>query len=244
MKTSTEATASEKETVECCTLSHLAIIMDGNGRWAKERGLPRTAGHRAGTETAKLIVQECLTLGIKHLTLYTFSKENWKRPKDEIVFLFELLAEFLRSETKNLIQQGVSLRILGDIADLPFPTRKALEYAIDTTKNGEKLLLNLALNYSGRDEIVFACKQYVAQGNSVESLTPELLAEHLYTKGQPDPDLVIRTSGEQRTSNFLLYQTAYSEFYFTETYWPDFTAECLQEALSAFYSRNRRFGAI
>lgn len=218
--------------------------MDGNGRWAKARGLSRSEGHRAGTAAARRIVEGCLELGIPHLTLYTFSQDNWKRPAEEVSFLFELLVDFITKELPSLEKRGVQMRVLGEMEKLPFSAKKTLNHAIARTCGNTKMILNLALNYSGRAEIVRACKEFVLAGNDIAGLTPEALAGHLYTKGQPDPDLVIRTSGEMRTSNFLPFQTAYSEYYFTETLWPDFTAEDLQKALASFASRQRRFGDI
>ncbi|MBG0776235.1 MAG: di-trans,poly-cis-decaprenylcistransferase [Desulfovibrionaceae bacterium] len=222
---------------------HLAIIMDGNGRWAEQRGLPRSKGHQAGTEAAKAVVTACRERGIRHLTLYTFSKENWARPKDEVSFLFDLLVAFLKRELDNLVEQSIQLRVLGDFQGLPFAVRKALEHAMARTRHGEAMILNLALNYSGRAEIVHAARALAADGLAGEAITEEAIAERLYTSGQPDPDLIIRTSGEMRLSNYLLFQAAYSEFHFTETLWPDFDAAALDEALAAFGRRDRRYGA-
>ncbi len=216
--------------------------MDGNGRWAEKRGLPRSDGHKAGTETAKAIVTRARELGIEHLTLYTFSKENWGRPKDEIKFLFDLLVRFLNRELDSLIKQSIRLTILGEPRDLPLPVRKVLEYCCSKTKDCDKMTLNLALNYSGRQEILRACRNVAAMGLKPEEITEELFAGQLYTAGQPDPDLVIRTSGEIRVSNYLLWQTAYSEFYFTKTFWPDFDAAEFDKALADYAGRGRRFG--
>ena len=232
------------QAAEAPQVRHLAIIMDGNGRWAKSRGLSRSEGHRAGTAAARHVVEDCLQLGIAHLTLYTFSQENWKRPAEEVSFLFELLVDFISRELPSLEKRGVQMRVLGDMEKLPFTVKKTLNHAIARTRANTKMILNLALNYSGQAEIVRACQEFVLAGNDIALLTPEKLAEHLYTKGQPNPDLVIRTSGEMRTSNFLPFQTAYSEYYFTETLWPDFTTEDLQKALGSFASRQRRFGDV
>ncbi|WP_320169357.1 isoprenyl transferase [Maridesulfovibrio sp.] len=221
---------------------HLAVIMDGNGRWAKARGLDRSEGHRAGTEAAKNIVTRCRELGIRHLTLYTFSKENWARPKDEISTLFDLLTIFLKKELTNLREQDISLKILGELSEFPFGVRQVVAHTIKKTENCKSMTLNLALNYSGRDELVRACRKMIAEGISEEQITEETLSDYLYTAGQPDPDLIIRTSGEQRLSNYLLYQAAYSELYFTDVFWPDFTSEELDKALDDFKSRQRRFG--
>ncbi|WP_461834293.1 isoprenyl transferase [Desulfothermus sp.] len=225
-------------------LTHLAIIMDGNGRWAKKRGLPRYEGHRQGTKVAKKIVEECRKLNIRYLTLYTFSKENWKRPKDEVNFLFKLLMDFLNREYKSLVEQSIKLNILGDYTKLPFSARKAIEFTLKKTKKCNKMVLNLALNYSGREEIILAIKKILQQGIDPESLDEESFKDFLYTRGQPDPDLIIRTSGEIRLSNYLLYQSAYSELYFTPVLWPDFTEQDLHKALDDFSKRQRRFGGI
>ncbi len=222
---------------------HVAVIMDGNGRWARQRGLPRSEGHRAGTEAARAIVEESLALGIGHLTLYTFSRENWSRPAQEIKFLFDLLVDFITRELPDLERRGVSLRILGEEEDLPFAARKTLAHARARTAHGERMVLNLALNYSGRDEIARACRLYMASKASAGQCTPEALAAYMYTAGQPDPDLVIRTSGEVRVSNFLLFQSAYSEYHFTGTLWPDFTPGEFRAILDEFRRRTRRFGA-
>ena len=225
-------------------LIHLAIIMDGNGRWAKKHGLPRYEGHRQGTKVAKRIVEECRRLNIKYLTLYTFSKENWKRPKDEVNFLFKLLVDFLNKEYKSLVEQSIRLNVLGDYKALPFAAKKAVEFTINKTKDCKEMVLNLALNYSGREEILNACKEIIRQGLSPEEVDEETFKRFLYTKNQPDPDLIIRTSGELRLSNYLLFQSAYSELYFTPTLWPDFTKEDLHKALEDYSRRHRRFGGI
>lgn len=225
-------------------LKHLAIIMDGNGRWAKEKGLSRSKGHHAGTKTAKQIVEECLRWEISYLTLYTFSKENWGRPADEIAYLFSLLVDYIRKELPGLEKKGVKLNILGEMSDLPLTTRKALEIALAKTKHCNKLTLNLALNYSGRDEIARALRLCMEKNIKSSEINPEIIADLLYTSGQPDPDFIIRTSGEYRLSNFLLYQSAYSELYFTDVYWPDFSPEELIKALDNYAERERRFGGL
>ena len=223
---------------------HIAIIMDGNGRWAKARGLSRSEGHRAGTEAARAIVEECLALGVGHLTLYTFSRENWSRPAEEVKFLFDLLVDFISKELPDLEKRGVRLSILGETADLPFVARKTLAHACSRTAPNNKMVLNLALNYSGREEIARACRLYMASGSPADALTPERLSAFLYTAGQPDPDLVIRTSGELRISNFLLFQAAYSEFYFSDRLWPDFSPQNLRDAIAHYQTRSRRFGGL
>ncbi len=221
---------------------HIAIIMDGNGRWATSRGLDRSAGHKAGSDTVRKIVTECRRIGIKHLTLYAFSRENWSRPQTEVKFLFEMLVLFLKQELATLQKQDIRLHLFGEMADLPLASRKGLNYAMKKTEKCQSMHLNLAINYSGRQEIVMACSRFMQSGRKVEELTAETLAEYLYSAGQPDPDLVIRTSGEQRISNFLLFQSAYAEYHFTPVLWPDFTEQDLCRALDDFAGRARRFG--
>jgi len=221
--------------------AHIAIIMDGNGRWAKQRGLPRTEGHKAGTETARAVVTRCRELGVRHLTLYTFSKENWSRPKDEVKILFELLTTFLKREEKSLKEQGIRLKVLGDIDDMPLAVRQVLKHVMRQTKKCSDMTLNLALNYSGRDEILRAARALAAKGTPDE-ITEEAFQNELWTAGQPDPDLIIRTSGELRLSNYLLFQCAYSEFYFTDVFWPDFSSKELEKAIAELGNRQRRFG--
>ncbi len=225
-------------------LIHLAIIMDGNGRWARKRGLPRTEGHREGTKTAKKIVESCRKLGIRYLTLYTFSRENWKRPKKEVNFLFELLVKFLNKEYKSLVKQSIRLNILGDYRELPFTARRAIEFTLKQTRDCREMVLNLALNYSGREEILSACKRIIQENIPSEKINEKLFKSYLYTGDQPDPDLIIRTSGEIRLSNYLLFQSAYSELYFTPVLWPDFTEEDLLKAIEDYKKRQRRFGGI
>jgi len=216
--------------------------MDGNGRWAKQRGLQRTDGHRAGTEAARAVVTRCRELGVGHLTLYTFSKENWARPKDEVKTLFELLTTFLTREEKSLREQGIRLKILGEIDGLPLTVRQVLKHVMRQTKECTDMTLNLALNYSGRDDILRAAKRLAARGAAPDDITGETFAAELWTAGQPDPDLIIRTSGELRLSNYLLFQCAYSEFYFTDVYWPDFSPEELEKAIDSLAARERRYG--
>ncbi len=218
--------------------------MDGNGRWAKKHNLPRAEGHRQGTRSARAVVEECRRLEIGYLTLYVFSLENWARPREEIDFLFSLLGEFLQGEMPNLMEQDIRLNVLGEVRDMPLATRKILQTVCSRTRDNRSMHLNLALNYSGRQEIVRACRNMLMEGLDPETVTQMQFSEYLYTAGQPDPDLIVRTSGEYRISNFLLYQSAYSEFYFTETLWPDFTPEELQSALQSYSSRCRRFGRI
>jgi undecaprenyl diphosphate synthase len=222
---------------------HVAIIMDGNGRWAKQRGQPRSEGHKAGTEAARQIVTHCRELGIEHLTLYTFSKENWKRPRAEIDVLFDLLIRFIRGEQHRLVQESIRLNLIGEPEGLPSGVRQVLRRVCNQTAKGERMVLNLALNYSGRDEILAACRKILSQGLDPEQITQDLFSDFLSTANLPDPDLVIRTSGERRLSNFLLFQSAYSEFYFSDTLWPDYSAADLDLALEDYRHRCRRFGA-
>ena len=221
---------------------HLAIIMDGNGRWAQARGLSRSEGHRAGAATVRTIVTRCRELGIRYLTLYAFSSENWNRPRAEVTALFSLLLEFLQQEVPLLAEKGISLKVLGDLDGLPLAQRTALRHAIRRTAAGTAMTLNLALNYGSRAELVQAVRSIVREGLPAEAIDEATLAGHLYTAGQPDPDLLIRTSGEQRLSNYLLYQCAYSELYFTPVPWPDFGQEELDAALAVYAGRSRRFG--
>lgn len=227
---------------------HIAIIMDGNGRWAKKRNMPRNFGHKEGMKRVVEIVETASQIGIKHLTLYAFSTENWKRPITEIEGLMKILVLYIRNELERLTNNNVKLQILGDISQLPELPRKEVERAIEKTKDNNKMVLNIALNYGGRDEIIYGIKEYLKDielGNiNVEDLNTEVFSNYLYTKGQPDPDLLIRPSGELRLSNFLLYQVAYSEFWFSDILWPDFTEEYLYKAIIDYQNRQRRFGGI
>lgn len=221
---------------------HIGIIMDGNGRWAQRRGLSRSEGHKAGAAAVREVTRRCRELGVSALTLYAFSKENWSRPKTEIAALFSLLLDFLGSETRELTEKEISLHVLGEFDGLPAPQRAALRRSMEKTASGDKMRLNLALNYGGRTEIVQAARKILEAKLDPAQLDEEKFASYLYTAGQPDPDLIIRTSGELRLSNFLLYQCAYSELYFTPTLWPDFTAAELDKAIAAYSARARRFG--
>ncbi|MGG7057639.1 isoprenyl transferase [Clostridium nigeriense] len=227
---------------------HVAIIMDGNGRWAKKRKLPRTVGHKAGVETIRRVIKEAHILGIKFLTLYAFSTENWKRPDDEVSALMKLLVEYLRSELAELNRNGVVIKILGDITKLPIDAQKEVLNAIEITKNNTGVVLNIAFNYGGRDEIIRAVKlisKEVEDGNiSVSDINEGLLEKYLYTSNIPDPDLIIRPSGEQRISNFLLWQCAYSEFWYSNVCWPDFKEEHLRKAIYDYQHRDRRYGGV
>lgn len=227
---------------------HIAIIMDGNGRWAKKRMLPRNFGHQEGMKRVVEIVEAASQLGIKHLTLYAFSTENWKRPMDEIEGLMKILVLYIRNELARLTKNNVKLKILGDISELPELPRKEVEKAIERTKENTGMILNIALNYGGRDEIIRGIKLYLKDiemgKRRVEELNAQEFSKYLYTEGQPDPDLLIRPSGELRLSNFLLYQVAYSEFWFSDILWPDFTSKYLYQAIIDYQNRNRRFGGI
>ena len=230
---------------------HVAIIMDGNGRWARERGLPRVAGHRAGVKSVRAIVNAAIDAGIPVLTLYAFSQENWKRPADEVSVLMKLLDFFLEEEAKTLLEQGVRLRVLGHPEALPPSTYEKLKKVVASTQKNERLFLNIALNYGSRSEIldaIYAVVQKVKEEPSFitgpESLTEEKFSDFLYTRGLPDPDLLIRTSGEMRLSNFLLWQLSYSEIYITKKYWPDFTRDDYARAIAEYSQRERRFGDV
>lgn len=227
---------------------HIAIIMDGNGRWAKKRGLPRVAGHKRGVDTVKDIVEACAEIGVKYLTLYTFSTENWKRPKDEVSTLMRLLLNSLKDRVDELCENDIKLTTIGDTDALPYEVQKQLKADIERTKNNKKMVLNLALSYSGRWEILEAVKKIsraVEKGDiKADEINEQLFSKFLTTKDLPDPDLVIRTSGEFRVSNFLLWQIAYSEFVITEIYWPDFNRHHLYESIRAFQKRERRFGKV
>ena len=224
---------------------HIAIIMDGNGRWARERGLPRVAGHRAGVKAVREVVKASIDQGVSILTLYAFSQENWKRPKEEVSVLMELLDYFLNKEIENLKKQGVSFRTIGRVEALPEAVQKKLTEAASATRSNKKLIFNIALNYGSRTEILDAVKEILRNGsNGSGELTEESFAEHLYTRGLPDPDLLIRTSGEMRLSNFLLWQLSYAEIYITKKYWPDFTKEDYAKAIREYQKRERRFGDV
>jgi len=223
---------------------HVAIIMDGNGRWAKKRGLPRLAGHQAGTENLRRIIRACVEFGIKYLTIYAFSTENWGRPKEEVEGLLKILESVIEKELTELHQEGVKLRHIGRLEKLPESLRNKVESAIELTKDNDRLTVVVAFNYGGRDEIVSAVENIVKSGVRSEDVTEQLISDHLFTKDIPDPDLVIRTSGEMRLSNFLIWQAAYSELYITPVYWPDFNKEELHKALESFCLRNRRFGGL
>ena len=224
--------------------THVAIIMDGNGRWALSRGLPRLAGHRAGVENLRRIITACVEFGIPYLTIYAFSTENWGRPPEEVKGLLFILDEVLDRELAELHKQGVRLWHIGRLEGIAPSTQKKVRDAIEMTKNNTRLTLNVAFNYGGRAEIIHAIQQMLADGVTAGQITEELIGRYLYTAGQPDPDLIIRTAGELRVSNFLLWQGAYAEYYAADVYWPDFDKEEFRRALEHFASRERRFGLV
>jgi undecaprenyl diphosphate synthase len=228
--------------------AHIAIIMDGNGRWAKKRLLNRIQGHEKGAETVRRVVRACRELGIDHLTLYAFSTENWQRPKLEVEALMNLLKRFLESERKELLDNDVRLNAIGQIERLPEDVRRVLAETIQLTEKNGGLCLHLALSYGARSEIVRMARSLALKAVNAEvrpdDISAEMVAEHLYTRGIPDPDLLIRTSGEMRISNFLLWQIAYAELYITETLWPDFSREELVQILKDFQNRDRRYGRV
>jgi undecaprenyl diphosphate synthase len=221
---------------------HVALIMDGNGRWAIARGLPRLAGHRAGVENLRGIITACVEFGIPYLTIYAFSTENWGRPREEVDGLLFILHEVLDKELDELNRQGVQLRHIGRLEGLSSLTQKKVREAMALTRNNQQLVLNVAFNYGGRDEIVYAIQQMLADGVRPEQVDTDLVSRYLFTAGQPDPDLIVRTAGELRISNFLLWQAAYAEYYAADVYWPDFNKEELRRALEQFARRERRLG--
>jgi len=223
-------------------INHLAIIMDGNGRWAKQKNKSRAFGHQSGAQTAKKIINICVEKAIPYLTLYTFSKENWSRPKEEIDTLMVLLSTMLKNETENMFRNNIRFNIVGRIDDLPEKTRKWILSTIDRTKNNKGLTLTLALSYGGRQEIIDAFNSLIK--TEVKIINEEILKNHLYCPELPDPDIIIRTGGEYRLSNFLLWQSAYSEIYICDKNWPDFNEKELNKALVEYGNRNRTFGKV
>jgi undecaprenyl diphosphate synthase len=226
---------------------HIAIIMDGNGRWAKKRSLPRTAGHAAGAKTFKDIARYANNIGIKYLTVYTFSTENWKRPKEEVDNIMNILRDYLK-DTKNFKHENIKLEFIGNIDVLPEDIKELIKQAEEDSKDATGMHLNMALNYGGRDELTFAIKnicQRVKNGEiEPEDIDEQMVSDNLYTKGQPDPDFIIRPSGEYRLSNYLIWQSAYAEFWFSDVLWPDFKPKHLDQAIDDFCKRNRRFGGV
>ena len=223
---------------------HVAIIMDGNGRWAKARGLPRLAGHRAGTENLRPILEASVEFGIDILTIWAFSTENWRRPDAEVKGLLRILERMIKRELQELHKQGVRLRHIGQMDRLPGRLGRQVQDAVVMTKDNDRIVLNVAFDYGGRAEIVRAVQQIIREGIPADEVNEDVLSAHMYTAGQPDPDLIIRTGGDLRTSGFMLWQSAYTEYYITSTFWPDFGREELHQALVAFSQRDRRFGGI
>lgn len=227
---------------------HIGIIMDGNGRWAKKRGLPRSAGHSAGADALKKIITEANNLGVKYITVYAFSTENWKRPKEEVDYLMSLLLDYLRNAEKTLAGENVVIRAIGSRKELSQEIREQIVRTEEFTKNNTGIVMNIALNYGGREELTNAVKEIcaeVADGKTnINDITDKTIDAHLYTKEQPDIDLLIRTSGEQRLSNFMLWQVSYAEMWFTDKLWPDFKPSDLRQAIIDFQNRGRRFGGI
>ena len=238
----------DKQTAPLEPPQHIAIIMDGNGRWAKKRGLPRTAGHAAGGEAFRKVAKYCRTLGVKYLTVYAFSTENWKRSTEEVGGIMKLLGKYLKEALADMERNGVCFRFFGDLSKLSPDLQKLCREAEERSKGYHEVQVNFCLNYGGRDEIVRAARTFaaeVAEGKrQPEELTEDLLSTYLYSADVPDPELIIRPSGEKRTSNFLLWQSAYSEFVFMNVLWPDFGPKDLDEAIAEYHRRNRRFGGV
>ena len=222
---------------------HVAIIMDGNGRWARRRSLPRLAGHRAGTENIRRIVHACVENDVKYLTLYAFSTENWNRPNSEVQGLMRILAEVIERETPELHREGVCILHLGHMDNVPVSLQEAIARSVDLTKDNDRLYLSVCFNYGGRDDVVRAVRKMMEEGLKPEEVTEETLSRHLFTSDIPDPDLIIRTAGEMRLSNFLIWQAAYAELVFCPKYWPDFTPADLDASLADYARRDRRFGS-
>ncbi len=233
----------KKQMTERKIPEHIAIIMDGNGRWAKKHALPRNAGHAAGSKVFKDIARYCNKIGVKHLTAYAFSTENWKRPADEVEGIMNILRDYLK-DSKNYVKENIMLRFIGDRSALPQDIIELMETAEKDSSKATGLCCYLAINYGGRDEITNAVKNIVKSGVGFESITEQTISNNLYTNYYPDPDLIIRPSGEQRLSNFLIWQSAYSEFWFTDVLWPDFKSKHIDEAIDAFNKRDRRYGGV
>ena len=226
---------------------HIAIIMDGNGRWAKKRGLPRSAGHAAGAESFRRAAKYCRSLGVEYLTVYAFSTENWKRPEGEVSTIMKLLGKYLHEAIDTMERDHIRMKVFGDIEGLSPELRKLVEKTDEISKRYEGFQANICLNYGGRDEILHAARRYardLAEGRAEGELTEEVFSNYLYSAGIPDPDLLIRPGGEQRISNFLLWQCAYAEFYFTDVLWPDFSPQELDKAIAEFQRRDRRYGKV
>lgn len=235
------------EQTAVCPPRHIAIILDGNGRWAKKRGLPRTAGHITGAETFRKIATYCKNIGVEYLTVYAFSTENWKRPPEEVRTIMKLLGKYLQEAIDTMERDHIKMKVLGDIEALSPELREMVARTDEISQRYEGFQANICLNYGGRDEILNAAKKYaqaVAEGKADTELTEEAFGSYMYSAGIPDPDLLIRPGGEQRISNFLLWQCAYAEFYFTDVLWPDFTPEELDKAIAEFHRRDRRYGGV
>jgi undecaprenyl diphosphate synthase len=241
---SQSVTAEQPASEQTPRVRHLAIIMDGNGRWAAKRHLPRLAGHKAGVNALRRILEYAVDEHVDMLSVYAFSTENWGRPRTEVEGLMRLFWETIRSDIEKLHREGVRLRHLGRLKDLSPDIQRAVQDSVDLTSNNTRIGLNVCFNYGGRAELVDAVRQIIADGRDPESITEELISSYLYTRDLPDPDMVIRTAGEMRVSNFLLWQSAYSEYYATPTLWPDFGLEDLRAALDSFHRRQRRFGRL
>jgi undecaprenyl diphosphate synthase len=232
-----------KKAVERPLPTHIAIIMDGNGRWAKKRGMPRSAGHVAGAKTFKNIARYCNKIGLKYLTVYAFSTENWKRPQDEVNGIMNLLRDYLK-DAENFKDENIRVRFIGDLEPLADDIKALIEKNEKGSADATGLNLNIAINYGGRDEITKAVKNIVASGILADSITEDTISQNLYTAGMPDPDFIIRPSGEYRLSNYLIWQSAYAEYWFSDVLWPDFTPKHLEQAIEEFNKRNRRFGGV
>ncbi len=233
----------KKRTTERILPTHIAIIMDGNGRWAKRRSLPRTAGHAAGSKNFKDIARYCNKIGLKYLTVYAFSTENWKRPKEEVDNIMKIFKDYLQ-DAKNFKEENIKVQFIGDRSMLNEDIQRLMKESEDASADATGLHLNIAINYGGRDEIVHAVKSIVSEGVDVVDITEQLISQHLYTAGQPDPDFIIRPSGEYRLSNYLIWQSAYAEYWFSDILWPDFKPRNLEKAIDDFNHRNRRFGGV
>ncbi len=232
-----------KENSERILPTHIAIVMDGNGRWAKKRNMPRSAGHIAGAKTFKTIARYCNKIGLKYLTVYAFSTENWKRPQEEVNGIMNLLRDYLK-DAENFKDENIKVHFLGDRTLLDDDIKALMLKNEQGSKDATGLTLNIAINYGGRDEIVHAVKDIINEGIKAEDITEALISDRLYTSGMPDPDFIIRPSGEYRTSNYLLWQSAYSEYWFSDILWPDFTPKHLEKAIDDYNHRNRRFGGV
>lgn len=238
----TTQTLSINEIVKTTNLEHIAIIMDGNRRWAKDRNLPSAMGHKKGVDSLKNVLKACHKFGVKYLTVYAFSTENWNRKPEEVEFLMDLLAHTIKNELAELHENGVVINFIGDLTKLNSKLQEILNNAVEHTKNNKGVRLQIAFNYGSRDEIVSALKKIVSQGIQADDITEDLISKQLYTQNIPDPDLLIRTGGEMRISNYLLWQIAYSEIFVTKEYWPDFDENSLANAIEEFGNRQRRYG--